>query len=93
MEIAFDVRHAFPGNSVRDDDGWFFCDSLRFIAGFDDFAHVVPVYLDESLRAFEMVYPAGGSLNTSVKVPTERLFDLVAERWVDLCRLPEAPGS
>jgi prolyl-tRNA editing enzyme YbaK/EbsC (Cys-tRNA(Pro) deacylase) len=49
----------------------------------------LPVYLDVSLRAFEVVYPAGGSLNTSVEVPTERLFDLVAERWVDLCRLPE----
>jgi prolyl-tRNA editing enzyme YbaK/EbsC (Cys-tRNA(Pro) deacylase) len=49
----------------------------------------LPVYLDVSLRAFDIVYPAGGSLNTSVEVPTERLFDLVAERWVDLCRLPE----
>ena len=49
----------------------------------------LPVYLDVSLNAFDVVYPAGGSLNTSVEVPTERLFDLVAERWVDLCRLPE----
>ncbi|MEO8453647.1 MAG: YbaK/EbsC family protein [Sphingomicrobium sp.] len=49
----------------------------------------LPVYLDVSLQAFDVVYPAGGSLNTSVEVPTERLFDLVAERWVDLCRLPE----
>ena len=49
----------------------------------------LPVYLDVSLQAFDVVYPAGGSLNTSVQVPTERLFDLVAERWVDLCRLPD----
>src|SRR5690349_23008852 len=49
----------------------------------------LPVYLDVSLKAFEIVYPAGGSLNTSVEVPTQRLFDLVAERWVDLCRLPD----
>jgi prolyl-tRNA editing enzyme YbaK/EbsC (Cys-tRNA(Pro) deacylase) len=48
----------------------------------------LPVYLDVSLNAFDVVYPAGGSLNTSVEVPTERLFDLVAERWVDLCSLP-----
>ena len=54
----------------------------------------LPVYLDESLRAFDVVYPAGGSLNTSVRVATERLFDLVGERWVDLTRLPEeASGS
>ena len=49
----------------------------------------LPVYLDESLKAFDTVYPAGGSLNTSVEVRVQRLFDLVAERWVDLCRLPE----
>ena len=49
----------------------------------------LPVYLDVSLKAFDIVYPAGGSLNTSVEVSTERLFDLVAERWVDLCRLPD----
>jgi prolyl-tRNA editing enzyme YbaK/EbsC (Cys-tRNA(Pro) deacylase) len=54
----------------------------------------LPVYLDESLKAFDIVYPAGGSLNTSVEVATERLFGLVAERWVDLCRLPdEARGA
>jgi prolyl-tRNA editing enzyme YbaK/EbsC (Cys-tRNA(Pro) deacylase) len=49
----------------------------------------LPVYVDVSLQAFDVVYPAGGSLNTSVEVPTERLFALVADRWVDLCRLPE----
>jgi prolyl-tRNA editing enzyme YbaK/EbsC (Cys-tRNA(Pro) deacylase) len=49
----------------------------------------VPVYLDASLKAFDIVYPAGGSLNTSVEVPTERLFELVGERWVDLCVLRE----
>lgn len=49
----------------------------------------LPVYLDVSLQPFETVYPAGGSLNTSVKVSPERLFDLVGERWVDLTRLPE----
>lgn len=49
----------------------------------------LPLYLDLSLKTFDTVYPAGGSLNTSVEVPTERLFELVAERWVDLCRLPE----
>jgi prolyl-tRNA editing enzyme YbaK/EbsC (Cys-tRNA(Pro) deacylase) len=53
----------------------------------------IPVYLDVSLRAFDVVYPAGGSLNTSVEVTTERLFALVGERWVDLCRLPEEAGG
>ena len=49
----------------------------------------LPVYLDRSLEGFDIVYPAGGSLNTSVEVTPQRLFDLVADRWVDVCRLPE----
>jgi len=53
----------------------------------------LPVYLDVSLCAFDTVFPAGGSLNTSVKVKTDRLFELVGERWVDLCRLPEEPAG
>ena len=54
----------------------------------------LPVYFDVSLKAFDVVYPAGGSTNTSVEVSVDRLFDLVGERWVDLCRLPEkAPGT
>ncbi len=54
----------------------------------------LPVYFDISLKAFEVVYPAGGSTNTSVEVNVDRLFDLVGDRWVDLCRLPEeTPGA
>ncbi len=48
----------------------------------------IPVYCDISLHAFDIVYPAAGSLNSSVRVPTERLFRLVARDWVDLCTLP-----
>ncbi|HET9639966.1 MAG TPA: YbaK/EbsC family protein [Allosphingosinicella sp.] len=56
----------------------------------------LPVYCDVSLRDFDLVYPAAGSLNSSVEVTPRRLFDLVGERWVDLCRLPEGdrhPGE
>jgi prolyl-tRNA editing enzyme YbaK/EbsC (Cys-tRNA(Pro) deacylase) len=53
----------------------------------------LPVYLDHSLRQFDIVYPAGGSLNTSVRITPDRLFELVAERWVDVMRLPEASGA
>ena len=56
-------------------------------------ASPLPVYLDVSLRQFDIVYPAGGSLNTSVRVTPERLFDLVGGRWVDVVRLPEAGGA
>ena len=49
----------------------------------------LPVYLDVSLEPFDTVYPAAGSLNASVKLTPERLFELVGSRLVDLCRLPD----
>ena len=54
----------------------------------------LPVYVDVSLQAFDTVYPAGGSRNTSIEFPTARLFELVGDRWVDLCVLrEEAAGT
>jgi prolyl-tRNA editing enzyme YbaK/EbsC (Cys-tRNA(Pro) deacylase) len=47
------------------------------------------VYCDVSLKRFGEVFPAGGSLNTSVKVAPARLAELVGAEWVDVCRLPE----
>jgi len=49
----------------------------------------IPIYCDVSLQAVDMVYPAAGSLNTSVKVPPARLARITAAKWVDICRLPE----
>lgn len=46
----------------------------------------VPVYCDVSLQSFDEVFPAAGSLTSSVRVSPERLFGLVAQGWVDLCR-------
>ena len=48
------------------------------------------VFCDVSLRDYAIVYPAAGSLNSSVEVSPGRLAELVAEGWVDMCRLPEA---
>jgi prolyl-tRNA editing enzyme YbaK/EbsC (Cys-tRNA(Pro) deacylase) len=53
-------------------------------------AEPLPVYCDLSLQTFDFVYPAAGSLNTSVKVTSERLAELVSSGWVDVCKLPEA---
>ncbi len=49
----------------------------------------LPVFIDLSLKDYDLVYPAAGSLNSSVEIAPARLAELVAERWVDLCRLPE----
>ena len=55
-------------------------------------ASSLPVFLDVSLRPFDEVYPAGGALNVSVRVTPQRMFELVAVRWVDTCRVPEEPA-
>jgi prolyl-tRNA editing enzyme YbaK/EbsC (Cys-tRNA(Pro) deacylase) len=56
-------------------------------------ANPLPVYLDVSLKPFDQVFPAAGSLNASVRVTHERLFELVGTRWVDLCRVPETSAD
>ena len=51
----------------------------------------VPVYLDESLRRFETVFPAVGSANSAIELNLDELFRYArALRWVDVCKLPEA---
>ena len=51
----------------------------------------VPVYLDESLKRFDIVYPAAGTGNSAVKLTIEELYKSAeANGWVDVCKLPEA---
>ena len=50
----------------------------------------VEVYLDESLKRFDIVYPACGSANSAVKLTPEELYELAeAKEWIDVCKLPE----
>ncbi len=45
------------------------------------------VYLDESLRRFETVFPACGSSNSAIRLSCEDLYELShARQWVDLCK-------
>jgi prolyl-tRNA editing enzyme YbaK/EbsC (Cys-tRNA(Pro) deacylase) len=50
----------------------------------------LPVWIDVSLQAFESVYPAAGSRDSSVQITPSRLAALVARGWVDACTLPVA---
>lgn len=52
-------------------------------------ARPLPVYCDVSLEPFDTVYPAAGSLNSSVRVTPRRLAALVSRGWVDVCRTPD----
>lgn len=50
----------------------------------------VPVYLDESLKRFETVFPAVGSANSAIELNLDELFRYSkALSWVDVCKLPE----
>lgn len=49
------------------------------------------VYLDESLRRFDVVYPACGSSNSAIALaPDELAACTPGSTWVDVCKLPEA---
>ena len=50
----------------------------------------VLVYLDESLKRFETVFPACGSSNSAIEVTLPELEEFsMALGWVDVCRIPE----
>lgn len=50
----------------------------------------VRVYLDESLKRFETVFPAVGSSNSAIELNMEELEKFSeCDGWVDVCKLPE----
>lgn len=50
----------------------------------------VTVYLDESLKRFETVFPACGSSNSAIELTIPELENLsLFSEWVDVCKLPE----
>jgi prolyl-tRNA editing enzyme YbaK/EbsC (Cys-tRNA(Pro) deacylase) len=50
----------------------------------------VEVYLDESLKRFQTVYPACGSSNSAVELSLEELEALSGSKeWIDVCKIPE----
>ena len=51
----------------------------------------IPVYCDVSLKAFDEVVPAAGSINSAVRIAPERMAALVNAEWIDACDRPE-PG-
>ena len=51
----------------------------------------IEVYLDESLKRFETVFPAVGSGNSAIELNLEELYKYSnAIAWIDVCKLPEA---
>jgi prolyl-tRNA editing enzyme YbaK/EbsC (Cys-tRNA(Pro) deacylase) len=49
----------------------------------------VRVFLDESLKAYDPVYPAAGASNNAVRLSLEELERITGGVWVDVCVVPE----
>ena len=46
----------------------------------------VEVFLDESLRRFETVFPAAGSANSAIELTCDELERFTGGTWADLCK-------
>lgn len=50
----------------------------------------VRVFLDDSLKRFETVFPACGSSNSAIELSIPELEKYSGfEKWIDVCKLPE----
>lgn len=50
----------------------------------------IDIYLDESLKRFETVFPAVGSANSAIELDLDELYKYSnAIEWIDVCKLPE----
>lgn len=48
------------------------------------------IYIDESVKRFETVFPACGSSNSAIELTPAELFQYSnADAWVDVCKLKE----
>jgi prolyl-tRNA editing enzyme YbaK/EbsC (Cys-tRNA(Pro) deacylase) len=45
----------------------------------------LPVYCDVSLKVFDEVVPAAGSMRSAVRIAPSRMAELTAAEWVDVC--------
>jgi prolyl-tRNA editing enzyme YbaK/EbsC (Cys-tRNA(Pro) deacylase) len=45
----------------------------------------LPVYCDVSLKAFDVVVPAAGSIHSAVRITPARMAELTSAEWVDVC--------
>jgi prolyl-tRNA editing enzyme YbaK/EbsC (Cys-tRNA(Pro) deacylase) len=46
----------------------------------------LPVFCDISLRSFDEVVPAAGSIRSAIRIDPARLAELAGAAWVDVCQ-------
>ncbi len=51
-------------------------------------ASPLPVYLDVSLKMYDEVIPAAGSVNSAVRISPELMRSITNGQWVDVCQNP-----
>ena len=56
-------------------------------------AQPLPVYLDQSLQAYDMVLPAAGDVHTAVRITVAQLAEVTQGAWVDVCQAPVAQAA
>ena len=44
----------------------------------------IDTYLDDSLKAYDIVYPAAGEIKAAVKLTVKELAELTGGKWVDI---------
>jgi prolyl-tRNA editing enzyme YbaK/EbsC (Cys-tRNA(Pro) deacylase) len=49
-------------------------------------ARPLPVYLDNSLKIYEEVIPAAGSVNSAVRISPQKMAEITHAEWVDVCQ-------
>lgn len=54
-------------------------------------ANPLPIYLDVSLKTYDIVIPAAGSVNSAVRISPEKMADITQALWVDVCQSMDAP--
>lgn len=50
----------------------------------------LPIYLDVSIKVYDIMIPAGGDTHASVRLSVDRLAALCGNKWVDACQPPGA---
>lgn len=49
-------------------------------------ANDLPIYLDQSLQAFDEVLPAAGAIHSAVRLSPPLLAEITGGQWVDVCQ-------
>ncbi len=53
-------------------------------------AQALPIYLDCSLKDFDVVLPAAGAVHSAVRISPQQMFEVTGGQWTDVCQVGPA---